>query len=174
VFASAEHAAEYLSGIIDGEGNISQRKVYRDGCVSGYVREVRITNTDEALLAAAQAALDLLGVAWVLRDRSERERLGTKPIFDIIVSRRENLERLAQALTLRSVKGERLARMLASYTGYGQRPQREEFERVLRESGQRGAAEHFGVSQGTIYNWRKHFGIEPNRSGRRLTVPPSE
>jgi hypothetical protein len=158
VFKSKAEAAGYLAGLIDGEGTVSARKT-RSQTGEGFVRDVRITNTDPALLDAARAALDLLGVEHYTHDRSERECLGTKPIFEIIISRKANLESLASQITLRSVKAERLRALLDSYVRPGVPPEAE--LRSWVEAGESDAliAKRFNVTPGAVWGWRKKYGV---------------
>lgn len=158
MFKSKALAAEYLSGIIDGEGSISSRRVKKS--TSGAVREVRITNTDPELLDAVREGLDMLGVVHATYDRSERERLGSKPIFDIVVSRKANLELLASQITLRSYKARQLREMLGAYVRPGVPPEAQ--LRIWVEAGQsdKTIAKHKGVTPGAVWAWRKKYGIE--------------
>jgi hypothetical protein len=155
MFKSEREAAAWLSGIIDGEGSVSMRPVRGS---RSFVREIRVTNTDEKLLAGVTAALDLLGVAWIRYDRSERERLGTKPIFDIVVSRKANLERLAATLTLRSAKADQLDHMLGSWIRPGVPPEGE-LRAMVATEGDAAIARRFGVTPGAVWSWRRKYGI---------------
>ncbi len=158
-FRTERDAAMWLSGIIDGEGSISKRKVKNS---RGFVREVRITNTDELLLSRVTEALDLLDVPWTRYDRSERERLGSKPIFDIVVSRKTTLELLASKLSLGGEKAAQLDAMLASYIRPGVPPE-DELRTMVAASSDVEIAARFNVTPGAVWSWRKKYGI--TRSG---------
>jgi hypothetical protein len=159
VFRGKAVAAAWLSGIIDGEGHVSGRSIHSADRPRGRIREVRITNTDRMILAAVEEALTLLGVEFAVYDRSDRARLGNKPIFDIVISRKENLERLAAALTLRSAKAERLNEILGSYIR-AKRPQQAEFE-ALVASGltDTAIARRYDVTPGAVWHWRRAYGL---------------
>ena len=157
MFRSKTEAAAWLSGIIDGEGHVSRRKASHGA--RGLVREVRITNTDMAILDAARAALDLLGVEHVTYDRSDRERLGSKPIFDIVISRKANLEHLASQITLHSMKGAQMEEMIGSYLR-GNRPSKEDLDALVATGmSDRRIGEKFGVTAGAVWFWRRDYAL---------------
>lgn len=88
-----EQAAWYLAGIIDGEGHISTNPKNK---------LVVISNTDPAIIAATQHALDLLGVQYTTRDAWVRE--GNKKAFRINIGRHSEIIKLAVAVSLQSAQ----------------------------------------------------------------------
>lgn len=156
MFRSKGQAAAWLAGIIDGEGSVAMRSVKG---TQGFAREVRITNTSERLLDAVREALDLLGVPHTTYDRSERERLGSKPIFDLVVSRKENLELLLRVLPLRSEKADQLKASVESYIRPGKPPREELLALVEAGLSDKQIAEKYGVTPGAPWYWRKSYGI---------------
>lgn len=158
MFPSNEAAAWYLAGLFDGEGHISKRAI--KGKARGFTRDARITNTDPDLLDAAEAALTRLGIAFTRHDRSERDRLGTKPIFDIIVSHKDNLDLLLDLIPMQTSKLESLKESVGSYVRKNRPP--EEDLRKLVEGGWSDAVigETYGVTGGAVWFWRRHYGIE--------------
>lgn len=161
LFKTKTEAAAWLAGIIDGEGHIGFRKA-TSRSPRGMVREVRITNTDRSLLIAVHEALDLLGVERAEYDRSERERLGSKPIFDIVITRKANLELLASQITLRSAKAVQLQAMLGSYIR-GHKPSRDVLAGLVAEGlTDAKIGERYGVTSGAVWFWRKGYGL-PSR-----------
>lgn len=155
MFQTKEQARFYLAGVIDGEGHISQRK--HKSKEHGYTREVRITNTDEGLLSASRAALDMLGVKHRTYDRSERARLGTKPIFDIVVWGKENLELLVEHVPLQTEKGDKLKAVVGSYMRKNRPPDETLRTLFLTDMTDKKIAERYGVTPGAVWFWRKRI-----------------
>lgn len=180
MFPSDVTAAHYLAGLIDGEGSVTMRPFKTRGGTQGYARDVRITNTDLDIIEAAEEALDRLGIPYhryLRTDRAEQPNVyGSKPLMDVVVSHRDGLREVLARVPLRcSRKRAKLEEAVGSYTNYGRLPDRDELVRVYMKRGDRGAAEHFGVSSGTIYNWRQKLGIAAARQrGRPRAVPASE
>lgn len=114
MFPSDEAAAYYLAALIDGEGHVAHR-VYP----SGPVRHIDIVNTDRALIEAAQAACDKLGLKWARYDRDRDGDAITperKHQWNLRIARRESLERAAEILPLKApAKRDRLLALIQSY-----------------------------------------------------------
>lgn len=153
MFKSTGEASAWLAGIIDGEGSVQDQK--QKG--RSHVRSVRIVNTDERLLASVEDALARLGVSFKRYDRSERARLGRKPIFDIVVSGRPNLLLLAD-LPFQSAKGDKLRHALNSYVRL-RCPARDELVALVAAKSDAAIAASFGVTAGAVWAWRQKLGI---------------
>lgn len=115
MFPNLEAAAHYLAALIDGEGCVR----FGQTTLSRH-RYVVITNTERALIDAAEAALEALGIGYTTRfreDRAERENvLGNRPLWDVTVSRRDELERLHELVPLRHPeKAAKLKAIVESY-----------------------------------------------------------
>lgn len=106
-----EQAKAYLSAMIDGEG-----------CVSPRDFRVRIGNTEMSIVEAIEECCDILGIEYKRHENGPRPgSFGTKTVYEILISRRYNLEILQKAVSLRSEsKREKLDQMMDSYKpGYG-------------------------------------------------------
>src|SRR4051812_29289068 len=100
----ASFASGYLAAMIDGEGHVAIQRRGRT-IVS---RSVIITNTDHGIIEATVEACRALGIRALVRDKHVRP--GRRPCKRVVISRRENLERLYEVVALRSeVKAARLA-----------------------------------------------------------------
>ncbi len=142
-FRDPQHAADWLSGIVDGEGSVYAGPGRRR-------RLVKVVNTDLALIEATEAALDLLGVAH--RRNVARYANGRwKPLYSVAVGTRDGIERLAAVLTLASPeKADRLALLPSLWTRVRLDPNE------LRRLSDEGAtlaelASRFGVGTATIH-----------------------
>jgi hypothetical protein len=147
VFTSQAEALGYLAGVIDGEGSIWN---------SGNGRGICIVNTDAGLLDAVDEACDMLGIRTRRYERSERARLGRKPIWDLWITGRDALALLAEQLPLRTAKAAKLRAIVSSY-----RPlPRYDDARRLYDSGQSigQVAAALGVPWSTAQLWIKRTG----------------
>lgn len=163
-FASPEIAAAYLAGVVDGEGHITHRHSQRG---------VTIINTDFEILRAATDALDMLGIEWSWANRDEpnladQERWGIKsrkPIAEVSVSRRPDLERFAEMVPLQSCKAAVLREAVASYRA---RPPYERVAEMKRAGAStREVAEVLGVPHSTAYLWLSKCEDPPPLAGGR-------
>lgn len=169
MFPDEDAARWWLAGIIDGEGSVGQRK--HKGKKQGFTREVRITNTDESIIAASKAALDLLGVTYKLyerRDRAERANVfGTKPLFDIVISNKEGMDVILDRVPLRcEYKAEKLKTAVGSYVRKNRPPQHELEAHIAAGLSDAKIAAVYGVTAGAVWFWRKHYGIERPKGAR--------
>lgn len=159
MFKNQDQAVGWLAGIIDGEGSVSMRPNRNIGSQS-FTREVRITNTDVGMLVAAEHVLRDLGVDFKRYDRSDRERLGNKPIYDISITGKENLDKLHEVLPLMTTKKHVLHQAVTSYVRKNRPPQDELEQHVAAGLSDAQIAERYGVTAGAVWFWRKHYGIE--------------
>jgi LAGLIDADG-like domain len=119
---SHDEAAGYLSAMIDGEG-----AVY----AAGHNRSIHIYNTDSGVIEACLEACGVLGIKARSAFREKPSKLSKHPLWTISFYGRENLERIASVLSLRSNrKREALSRALSSFTR--RKPvTKEEFEDMI-------------------------------------------
>lgn len=153
MFKSKAEARGWLAGIIDGEGSVQEQRVVG----RSHVRTVRIVNTDLSLLAAVEEALELLGITFKRYDRSERARLGKKPIFDIVIGGRPNLLRVA-ALPLQSEKKTKLEHAVGSYVRL-RCPEPDVLRQLVAKESDSAIARRFGVTAGAVWFWRQKHAI---------------
>lgn len=102
VLANKKTAAAYLAALIDGEGHVSRRNV-------------SITNTDDDILAAAQACLDKLGIGpHYLYNMGIRDT-GNFEVKRIVLHQMQAIERLQRYVPLQcAYKVAALKRLLGS------------------------------------------------------------
>lgn len=154
-------AYSWLAGIIDAEGHVSQRPVKGS---NGFQRSVEIVNTDGDILGAVREAYDRFGIKYAQYDRSNRKRLGSKPIFSIVVTGKENLERLLEVLPDFCLKKERLREIVGSYVRKN-RPSAVVLQGLV-DAGHSDSdiGTVYGVTPAAVWHWRKHYGIERNEA----------
>jgi len=154
---NAETASAYLAAMIDGEGTVAIP------APSNRNRVVRITNTDWGLIEAVAECCDVLCV-----DVRIVERAGTKRpahwarAWDVVISKREALERLLAMVPLRSTKKlERLKAIVETYRP--RRPTPAELHQWYIVE-QRSFAEIMRIthakSTGTVAGWLRRAGIK--------------
>lgn len=87
----AEQAKWYLAGLIDGEGHIQ--------CSYG-CRQVSVSNTDKSIIDRAVECCEVLKYHWRLEE-PRLTKIG-KLYWQLVISRRETMERLIAELPLGS------------------------------------------------------------------------
>ena len=158
-FRSESEAAGYVASMIDGEGTVSLLRT-RSG---NRTCKVRITNTDWGLILATAQALEVLGVEHTIVEGSTPKKAGWSRRWDVQISTRAGLQRLADVVELRSTKKrERLGALLAAYKR-APRPAREELERLYTIE-KKSCAELMQLlgakSTSTVFGWLRYYGIE--------------
>lgn len=104
--------ASYLAALIDGEGSV----IYE---APGYVRQLKIVNTDLDIVEAAERAYQALDIRY---RRYLTPRLdGRKPIWTLVVCRQTDLRRAAALIPIQSRK---MAKLLTAAGSYTRRPNR--------------------------------------------------
>ena len=102
--------AAYVAAMIDGEGSVSLA-----GNPKRPYRAVRITNTDYDLIETTTHFLNELGIRSHIHVKNEADDRVSK-CWVISITDRESLTRVAKLPLASSVKVNRLARLLSSYT----------------------------------------------------------
>lgn len=102
----------YLAAMIDAEGTVQLGNASAKGR-KGYTRLVVIYNTDRAIIDHTCECLDGLGISYSLY-LQEPKGFGTKKLYRITVSGRENLRKLIP-LPIQSEKLDKLVEIQASY-----------------------------------------------------------
>jgi intein/homing endonuclease len=154
VFRNRSEARGWLAGVIDSEGSVSMRPLKG----RGFVRDVRVTNTDGALLDRVAEVLDSMGVSYTVYDRSDRARLGSKPISDLVVTGKSNLEKLL-VLSLVTEKGDKLREALDSYIRL-RKPPMAELAEMMTTMSDREIGVRYGVTKGAVQQWRVGYGLK--------------
>jgi len=162
-FPSDEAAAWYLAAVLDTVGHVTSRPGKdSSGLSRGVNRDVRITNTNERLLAATETALTRFGITFTRYERPGPQPRGpdSKPVFDIIITHKDNFDRLLARVPMQTDKRDKLAGMVGSYVRK-KKPPREELEKHLR-AGMTNAdiARMYGVTQAAVWLWCKRYGID--------------
>lgn len=154
---TADGAAHYLAGMIDGEGTIG---VYRNPWVH---RSCRIVSTDRELIDACSEACLILGIEH--RVRSVSKQPPRKQAWELSIGTIAALRVLAERVPLRHIgKRKRLAEALDSVRA-SYRPPRETLERLYVFEGQSSGeiGRLLGVRGTTVMRWLRDDGI-PVRS----------
>jgi hypothetical protein len=148
-------AAFYLAALIDGEGTVTDPGRARSKHV------VRITNTDYSIIQAAVACCTLLKVVCQVYERSPK-RSPHKRCWDVQVTGRANLERLARLPLVCLRKATRLQRIITSYHR-PPRPRPGTLRRlfVVESLTVQQLAICYGVQPQTIKRWLRAQGIVP-------------
>lgn len=163
MFPDRDAARWYLAALIDGEGHVGQRK--HKGKKQGFTRDVRVTNTDESIVSAAQDAMTMLGIqhhTYLRADRAEREDVfGSKPLYDVVVSHKNGLDIILAEVPLQcAYKREALQTAVGSYVRKNRPPQHELEAHLAAGLSDAKIAAIYGVTAGAVWFWRKHYGIE--------------
>ena len=170
MFESTDEARGYLAGIIDGEGSVTMRPQTKRGMHS-FTRDLRITNTESSIIEAAKAALDLLGIEYKVYTRTDRagrsDVFGTKPLHDIVVMKKESLDRIRNVVNLRcDYKRDQLAAMAGTYKRKNRPPQAELETHLAAGLSDAKIAAIYGVTPGAVWFWRQRYGLAAARHRR--------
>jgi len=103
----------YLAAMIDGEGYVNQ--CAKSNGRGGVNRQVRIVNTDPAIIAHVCSCLEALEIDYSISINEQgRWIAGAKDQFVISIYRRESFIKLMQ-LPIQSAKLDRLSSIVKSY-----------------------------------------------------------
>jgi hypothetical protein len=156
-------AAGYLGGLIDGEGTVGKAKDPRGRTISG---EIRIYNTDPAIIAGCVTALEKLGIEYRLV--ADKRRPGeTKPRWTIHISRVASLWIVLEKVPVHAPIKKARIQELVDRSLLRRRPSKELLVNLLvvRGMSQAAVARELGTNRNSIGNWVKRYGID-----RRLEV----
>jgi hypothetical protein len=96
-------ASGYISGIIDGEGNVDSKK-----------KRIRVSNTDYDIIEAYKECLEFFGIQYT--EYANKKYDGLKQTWTVYVNRRTEIEKLAMHIYLRAPdKHQSLQDILNSY-----------------------------------------------------------
>lgn len=160
-FPSNEYAIGWLAGMIDGEGS-----VYLSRIKYGQSKYVKISSTTPELIEGVQSVLDLIGVSYSVTSRIY-DNPKWKPIYNVLVYGRENLEKMSEVITLlHPDKSKKLREIPLSYSqhrfDYG------ELRRMYidMEMTQEEIAEHLGVEKWNIQYALRASGVFLSRGDK--------
>lgn len=124
---------------------------------------MRITNTNEGVIAAAVECCAVLGIGCYVRPRERSARL---KLYDVVISRRENIQRLASVVRLRhEEKRRKLEEAAATYRP--ERPSREALQALYEEHGsQRAVAKALDIPVSTAQLWLREREVVRKPPGR--------
>jgi hypothetical protein len=105
-----DEARGYLAGMIDGEGTVTAIASAKTP------RRIRVCNTDASILTAAQEACDVLGLTTTTQWHLRLKRPHHLPLAQISITGKENLQRVADIVPIRSAtKIERLKLLIEAW-----------------------------------------------------------
>jgi hypothetical protein len=156
MFRSKTEAAAYLSGMIDGEGNV---RLYQSQ--TGAAGRISVYNNDLALVRAIEEACDLFGAEYsrYARYPSPSRPLSKETSYIVQIGKRKSIIALSKVLCLRSPKKDEALGVILEYYDAARGWKRKE-DRPIAELNsylvlhtQKEAAQHFQVSVSTIEKW---------------------